>query len=71
MMKDDHVGGINKRVTEILRQKMSREPLTARNDVLRREALNHRGELIELLGHRKCKAKLLGDVDEALLDLGE
>ena len=71
MVEHDHVSRIHKGQAEVLGHDVGGEPLAARDNVLGRVLLDVCREGLELLGHRPLDAQLIGNVDEALLDVGE
>ena len=71
VVEDHDVGGVHEGHAEILGHEVGGEPLAARDDVLGRVLLDVLGEELELLVDGPLEPELLGDVEEALLDVGE
>ena len=71
VMEHHHVGGVEEGHPQVLGHEARGKPLAAAHDVLGREALDDRRELLELRANGVLHAQLLGDLDEAVLDVLE
>ena len=71
MVEDHDVGGVDEGKPQVLGHEVGGEPLAAGDHVLRGVLLDVAREGLELLGNRPLEAELVGDVLEALLDVGE
>lgn len=71
VVEDHDVGGIDEGKPKVLGHEVGGEPLAAGDHVLRGVLLDVACEGLELLGNRPLEAQLVGDVLEALLDVGE